>query len=364
MAYLDKLSADIARWQQKGLLTADLAGKLVAEAKDNYRAGIGFGQVLAILAGLLLAAAILIMVAANWEAIPRLWRVATLFVLLAAGYIGGAVLKLRGQEGFGEAAWLVAAATFGGAIALVSQMYHISGDETQAILVWCLATGIAAAALRSPGLTIAAVVLAMVWGVWPFYSSFGFDAPLGYLLLVAVLWGIAVWTRSVAARYLILLSLIPYAIVLYSDTDNLFVPVALTLISAALFAAVIFAGDRIERLTGMGEGLASVGLIGAISGLFVLQVSFADTPHFLWLSIIGLAAAVGALLYGGRLGRGVRWLAYAAFAVQVALIYTVTVGSMLGTAGFFLVSAIGLGLLAFFIIRIERRMTAPAQRGS
>lgn len=364
MAYLDKLGADIARWRQKGLLTDEQANRLVAEAKASHRPGIGFGQILAVLAGLLLAAAILILVAANWEAIPRLWRIATLFALLAAGYVGGAVLKLKGQDGFAEAAWLVAAATFGAAIALISQMYHISGDETQAILVWCLTTGFAAAALRSPGLTVAAVVLAGVWGVWPFYNFFRLDAPLSYLVVAAALWAVAVWTRSITARYLILLSLIAYAIILYFDRDNVLILVVLTLVSAALFAAAIFAGDQIERMTGMGDGLASIALVGSATGLFWLQMVFGDTAHFLWLSIIGLVTAIGALLYGGRLGRSVRWLSYAAFAAEVGLIYTVTVGSMLGTAGFFFVAAIGLGLLAFLIIRIERRMAAPAHGGS
>lgn len=364
MAYLDKLGADVARWQSKGLITAEQAASLGAEARDSHRAGIGFGQILAILAGVLLGAAILIMVASNWEAIPRLWRVAALFALLAAGYVGGAVLKLKGQDGFAEAAWLVGAATFGGAIALVSQMYHITGDETQAILIWCLGTTLAAAALRSSALTIAAVVLAMLWGVWPLYNSFRLDASLAYPVLAAVLWAVAMWTRSVAARYLILLSLISYAIVLYLDHDNPSILIVLTLISTALFAAVILAGSQVERLTGLGDGLASVALFGGFAGLFTLQAAFGDTPHFLWLSIIGLAAAVGALLFGGKLSRGVRWLSYAAFAFQVAMIYLATVGTMLGTAGFFFVAAVGLGLLAFFILRIERRMAAPAQGGS
>jgi len=364
VAYLDKLGADVARWQGKGLLSAEQASILVAEARDNHRSGIGIGSVLAILAGLLLAAAILIFIAANWEAIPRLWRVAALFALLAASYLGGALLKLNGQDGFAESAWLVGAATFGGAIALIGQMYHMSGDETQAILVWCLGAAVAAAALRSPALTIAAVVLAMLWGVWPAYSIFRFDAPLGYLPLAAALWAIAMWTRSISARYLILLSLIPYAILLYLQHDNIVLLIALTLVSAGLFAAVILAGDMVEQLIGLGGGLASVALIGVFSGLVALQAVFADTGHFLWLSIVALAASIAALAYGGRLGRGVRWLAYAAFAVEIALIYLQTVGSMLGTAGFFLVAALGLGLLAFFIIRIERRMAVSAQGGS
>jgi uncharacterized membrane protein len=66
------------------------------------------------------------------------------------------------------------------------------------------------------------------------------------------------------------------------------------------------------------------------------------------------------LIIGGKAGRKVRWLAYLGFAVEISFVYIATVGTMLGTAGFFLLAAIGLGVLAFVIIRIERRIAASA----
>ncbi|MGB6119443.1 MAG: DUF2157 domain-containing protein [Mesorhizobium sp.] len=364
MGYLDKVNADIGRWQKAGLVTSDTAEALRHDLEANHGRGLGFGQVLAIMAGLLLAAAILLMVAANWEAIPRLWRVGTLFVLLALSYVGGAVLKNRGQDQFAEAAWLVGAATFGGAIALISQMYHISGDETQAILVWALGVALSAAALRSPVLTVIAVALAGVWVSWPAMSSFRVSLNLWYPLLLALLWACSIWTRSVPARHLILLSLVGYCVFLYGEFDQIGILVVLALVSAAVFLAATLLPDVTERLTGLGEGLAVDGLIGAYTGLFALQFVFADTAHFMWIAILGLGAIIGALLVGGRLGRGVRWLSYAAFAVEIATIYGVTIGSMLGTAGFFLVAAIGLAILAFIIIRIERRMASLRGTGA
>ena len=54
-----------------------------------------------------------------------------------------------------------------------------------------------------------------------------------------------------------------------------------------------------------------------------------------------------------------RWIAYAGFAFELAFIYVVMLQSMLGTAGLFLAAAgIVLGLLAFVIIRVEKRMKA------
>ena len=54
-----------------------------------------------------------------------------------------------------------------------------------------------------------------------------------------------------------------------------------------------------------------------------------------------------------------------ASACELAFVYTVTMGTMLGTAGLFFASGIVLGLVAFLIIRIEKRMNAePASRRS
>ncbi|TGR60431.1 DUF2157 domain-containing protein, partial [Mesorhizobium sp. M2D.F.Ca.ET.223.01.1.1] len=81
-------------------------------------------------------------------------------------------------------------------------------------------------------------------------------------------------------------------------------------------------------------------------------------------SIVALAGIVAAIMLAGRESRGLRWLAYAGFAFELAIIYSVTLQSMLDTAGFFLAAAVLLGILALVIIRIEKRMKAPAETGA
>lgn len=359
--YVEKVGRDIARWERDGIVSKAIAEKLLGDIAANHGRGIGFGQVLAVMAALLMGAAILILVAANWEAIPRLGRVGAIFAVIAGGYLGGAVLKLRDHDALGEAGWLIAAAAFGGAIALIGQMYHLSGDETQAILVWCIGTAIAAAALRSSVLAAAAVALSAVWVSWPAFN-FNLDVNLWYPLLLAALWAVAVWARSVPARYLILLALIGYITTLYIDLDDLLViPAALALVSAGVFFAAVRMPDLTERLTGLEDGLSAVALIGFLTGMFTLQIVFVDEAHFAWLAALTFGAIAGALVLGGRAGRKVRWLAYLGFAIEISAVYIATVGTMLGTAGFFLLAAIGLGVLAFIIIRVERRLSGPAQ---
>ncbi|TIP34654.1 MAG: DUF2157 domain-containing protein, partial [Mesorhizobium sp.] len=90
--YATRVRADIARWREIGLIDPVTAEALTRDVAANEGASLSFGSILAMMAALLFGAAILIFVAANWEAIPRLVRVAALFAVILAGYVGGAVL--------------------------------------------------------------------------------------------------------------------------------------------------------------------------------------------------------------------------------------------------------------------------------
>ena len=366
-AYSVRVKQDIARWRDSGLIDAATAMVLSKDIEQHERRSLSFGSILAMLAAILFAAAILIFVAANWEGIPRLIRVAMLFGAIAAGYIGGAVLKQRGQDAFAEAAWLIGAASFGGSIALVSQMYHMSGDETAAILTWCIGTIIAAAALRSGVLTAAAAALAVAW---LFFKGVDFwrdtDFPYAFILLAVVIWAISYWTDGRVARHVLLLSLIGYVGLLADHFQVLPVALTLTAVSAILFALAIWQAEQVERVVRLDGRMSIHALIGFLVGITMVELEVMDNIGSLVpAAAFALAGIAAALVLGGRESRGLRWLAYLGFAFQLCFIYGVTLGTMLGTAGFFLAAAAILGVLAFVIIRIEKRMrSAPEAEGA
>ncbi len=355
--YLDTVKRDIGRWREAGLIDARTADALLADAEQHHRRSFSFGSVLAILAASLVAAALVLFVAANWEAFPRLARVAMVFAVILAGYVGGAWLKKNDHGAFAEAAWLIAATAFGGGIALIGQMYHLSGDEVDAIHVWAIGTAFAALALRSGPLTVGAVLLAGAWMVAVFVDGGpGRDVPLIYLLYAAILWAIAIWTASISARHLILLSLMLFAVLAYAEKEPLWVPLLLATVSAAVFAFAVFARQLADRLTGLGGGLAIQGLVGFIAGMSVIQVELYEGPYFLLIAIIVFAGIVAALLAAGRDNRALRWIAYAGFIFEIGFVYSMLIGTMLGTSGFFLAAGILLAVLAWLISRVERRM--------
>ncbi|RRI02339.1 DUF2157 domain-containing protein [Mesorhizobium tamadayense] len=367
--YATRMRVDIARWREAGLIDAPTADALVRDVAANERNSLSFGSILAMMAALLFCAAILIFVAANWEAIPRLARVAALFAVILGGYVGGAVLKARDHAAIGEALWIVAAAAFGGSIALIGQMYHLSGDEDSALLTWCAGTALAAVALRSNPLTVASVGIADAWLFVRWGGVFRrAESPHLFAAMALVLFAISFWTRSQAARHLIVLSIVFYLLLLAIDHNTFQVAIPLMLVSALLFAASILAAGPVDRIAQIGGRLPLHALIGFLAGLAMVQFELADAASynsgFAIASAAALAGIVAAIMLGGRESRGLRWLAYAGFAFELAVIYVVMLQSMLDTAGFFLSAAVLLGILALVIIRVEKRMKAPAGGGA
>ena len=363
-SYSSRAKADIGRWLQAGLIDAKTADALTRDVDANERKSLSFGTIMAMMAALLFGAAILLFVAANWDAIPRLLRVAALFAVILAGYVGGAVLKTRDQAAIGEALWIVAAAAFGGSIALISQMYHLTGDEASAIVTWGIGTALAAVALRSNPLTVAALGITIAW---LFVRAFDFyDRPVFpdfFVVMAPVLFVVSFWTRSQPARHLVLLSAIFYIAARGLDLNTLLWAIPLVVVSALLFAVSIFAAEPADRILQLGGRLPLHALIGFLTGLAMIQVELGDhdafSGGFAIASVIALAGIAAAIMLGGRESRGLRWVAYAGFTFELAIIYVVTLQTMLGTAGFFLAAAVLFGILALVIIRVEKRMKAP-----
>ncbi len=251
-------------------------------------------------------------------------------------------------------------------------MYHLAGDESSAVLTWCAGTALAAAALRSNPLTVAAAGIADGWLVMSLVGGFRLFAetafPHLFVAVAVALFVLSYWTRSVVTRHLILLSLIAYAGLFAMDHDVLQVSFALAAVSVALFAAAVLAPEPVEGIARLGGRLPLHALIGFLTGMAMIQFTFADETGtgggFAAASAVALAGIAAAVVLAGRESRGLRWIAYLGFAFELVVIYLVTMQSMLGTAGFFLTAAIILAILAFAIIRIERRWAAPVAKGA
>lgn len=378
MSLFVSLSKQIDRWQTQGLLDKETAERLHQDVKANSN-GFGIGGVLAVLGALLLGAALIMFIASNWDIIPRIWRVVLILTVLWGGYLGGAWLQQRGKDNpgdmlagiFAPALYLISAITYGAGIALVGQMYHMSGDLTTAALAWGVGVLIAAILLRAPILCAAALgiggfylytVVQELGGGVNMVSSYRWVLPL----YIAACVGTMLYTQANKAMHLLAMLTLAYLLVYYVDQQSLAIPMLMIVIGAVL---IVCQGrvPEFERLSfGFGSQLAGYGLAAILIGLLIMQVE--DTGILsedgAGYSLAAIAACVFALIIAGEKSGQLRWFAYAGFSVHVLYLATVTVGTMIGTSGVFLIGGLLIMALAYFVTRMEKYLRASSAKGT
>lgn len=359
--YRGRLERDFKIWISKGLLEPAAAKAMLTEY-DGRDSVFSAGRVLMILAAILLSAAILLLVAANWEAIPRLLRVCGILALIWAFHLSAAWCLGRSLRGLGAALLVLGTLTFGGAIALVGQMYHLSGDAADALLVWFAAACLSAAAFRSASTTVIAGFLA-----WAVFGQLVFDndstlAGNGYIYLVPALIALVIslvrYTQAGAARHLAYMLAIAWLGWFYLELNEPWLAGLLFGLGLAVFLVVSLPVSPLYRFAsdaGAAPGFYSFAL--AVLGLLALQVGADGVGPEIVLGTLTLAVAIGAIALAGRMNGAVRFLGYAVFSVETLYLASETLGTILGTSGFFLISGFVVAAVAWLVIRLERRLS-------
>ena len=365
MRFPGAVRRDIDRWVQKGLIDSQTAGRLRAEL--NEAGGIGLGGVLGVLGGLLLGAAIITLVAANWEAIPRLVRVGTLIGFIWAFWLAGAWRERAGDTIFSQVSYLLASITFGAAIALIGQMYHLSGDTSSAALVWTVGNLVAAVLTRSPVVTASAAGTAIFYMITALTETSWHST--GYVIVVPLvalaLAALGQWTGSRVGKHGALLLLLATLIVWRFDIFNDKVhplDYLIAFASAAIFFAAAWFDDAVDALTGMAAALQGYSLLLAFLAFGWIQAAGdGDTGLRIVIGLLVLALCVGALLLKGRDNGKVRGLAYTAFGIEILYLAFNTIGSLIGSSAFFLFAGIIVLFIAWLVVRIERRLKVQGE---
>ncbi len=356
--YRRRAEADLARWQTEGWVTADGADAIRADLA-NAGGGIGLAQALSVLAAVLIGFGVMSFVAANWNDMSRVARLALLGTGLWASYAAAAYLYSRQLGAFGHSAVLLGASIFGASVMLISQMFHIDGNPPDGVLLWFAGTLVAGLAFRSNPALALAMVLAGLWGgmetlqreevFWPFLAAWG-------AVSAALYWqrwkpgvhlsGIALSLFVITLGYLLKIDWPAHHLVVF--------------IGAATVALAVASGRSRPDLGGLWSGMLGYGLFIAFWGLWALQ--FFDrtgTGTFIVLAIIALTVCLGAIWWGLTAHeRGALWLGYIGFSLEILGIYFEKIGTLLGTSLFFLVAGIIVAALAGFAYRLHARRDA------
>jgi uncharacterized membrane protein len=187
-----QLRHEAEQWWKEGLIDADLYEQLAQRYQLQALEREASHRFIAILMGLgsiLLGLAAITFVAANWQ----VWSRPVKLVLLLSLFIGinaiGFYLwrrpsALKGQQRLGHGLLLLGALLLGANLALLSQMFHQSGNAYELFLIWGLGVSAMAYSLRLTSLGILAWILIGIgyWAGW-FARLTGEELTLGQLLV-------------------------------------------------------------------------------------------------------------------------------------------------------------------------------------
>ena len=300
--YRQRLEADLAQWEADGVI-APAAALSIRNALPPLSPGINIAVVVAIVGGLLIAAAFLAFVAAHWIEIARLLRFAILIAgMVIAGGLG-AWFASTGRTVLADLCASIGAIIFGAGIALVGQMYHLGDDFAGGMLLWSIGAFVTALLTGSRGALAVGLVAACIWTCMRSY-----DAPDALHLPFVAVWllaaGLAFAWHSRAAAHLVAIAALPWwiATALRFDFDGAQPSFVLANGAALLFGAgLAIAGVPSPRALRLGSVLSIYGAF-ALAVVAVLEVTTVDDiirfrtgiapAQPLWAIVCGIAGVI------------------------------------------------------------------------
>jgi uncharacterized membrane protein len=353
-SYKKRLTRDLDRWRQNGWVSEEGRAAILADVEASGRE-FSLPSALGILASVLFGFAAISFVAAHWEEMPRFARLLLLLATIWFGYGVAGWLAARGHRAFADAAILFSAAMFGASIMLISQMYNISGDPADGVLMWWIGALFAGVLLRSNPVLALSLVLVCVWSGMQTLESNEVHWP--FLIGWAAVSAAFIWQRWHAGLHLSALALSLFVVSLGYLLDNGHQHALVAILGLVAAGAAIAAEKAAPEHEHVAAPILAYAVAVAFAGLYALQ--FFENPSLgtlvalAALTLILLLAAISYALATGN--RGVLWLGYIGFSLEILSVYWKTVGSILNTSLFFLVAALLVAGLAYMALRLAQR---------
>lgn len=385
---------DIQRLHADGFLAGEQRDRIIAHYKLQDAPN-RFIAIISAIGGVLVAAGIILLISANWDAIPRGVKLATGLALMLGSHAAGWWTRSRHADFHkaAEALHLVGSVLFLANIALIGQVYHLNSRPPNAILVWWVGIAPLAWLLRSKPQYILTLSAALLWLAMEFlhdkgwfYFNHGELALLFYPAIFIGLYAAGVgMERSpakdfsrVTRRYGLLgLScfLLPLLFGAHADGSagalvwSAYLPCAV-LVSAGLFWAL--RGETRLPLVWRGIWFGTLvfwlGLVGVACGI---ESNFGRwhsgrEDWLAWTASIALFAHCLVMVNLGLL-LGSRFfinLGLSLLTLDVVIAYLRLFGTMAVTGAMFIVSGVGLILLGVFIEKRRRALLRKLQEAS
>lgn len=387
-------SSDIQRIHEAGLISDQQRRAIIGHFhldRETNRLLV----ILGIIGAVLVSAGIILLIAANWEFIPRFVKLAVGLALLVAAHTAGWTLGRDGRHPvIAEALHLVGSGLFLANIALVGQVYHLASRPPNAILLWLLGIAPLAWILRSKAQHVLTLIAFGLWlglelnlrDSWLFFDGEGRQFMVYALLGVLFASGGLMLSKSRFPEF--------------GPATEKFGLLALHIASYPLTLGFFYGMDEVTPAAWTFTGVLTAASV-ALTILSALQLRVIPDAQWRWvwavallvivaLTWVGLTLKMERIWNAGALLVGPHWIAtpalffFCLLQAQVGLIrrspwlvnlaivliglhlvtaYFQLFGSMQTTGMMFLVGGVFLIGLAVYLERkrrsLLRRMTAP-----
>lgn len=300
-SYRARLERDLDRWISDGLVPAGSRGAILAEAHEPRRldaaAALGFVGLM------LLGAAAIAFVAANWDDMTRALRFSLVLLAFLASVVAAAETARRRMGSTSNALLGLAALVFASALGLTGQIFDIMGDPQRSLWIAGLTAGALAAAGRSSAAAVVGLALIGAGDVArPDWGSDGAVLPAPLLVFAAPFGIMAGWRwRSIPLAHVAALAWMLGLLHLALDGE---VEMADQLRVRSWLLCALLAGLAGALRTGFGRWATMIRLLygwavlGSLLFLALAGVQEApDTTTFLH-RVLWLAASVGTVVLG------------------------------------------------------------------
>lgn len=166
----DRIDAALAELERDGTLSSAQRAAVAARIGGVLGSGrsVDLAAVVATFGALCLAAGFLYLIAYNWDQLEKGVKLALVFSIWIALHAAGFALGERPgtHPRVGRAFTLLGVLSFGGAIGLVAQIYHLSAHYPNAILAWWALSVPVVLVTRSRAILVAVMALGLLWVGW------------------------------------------------------------------------------------------------------------------------------------------------------------------------------------------------------
>lgn len=184
------LEQEGAAWTKQGIITDEQYRRILDLYPEQKRAA----GLIPILGSILVGLGILSFVAANWQDIPQLVRLALMMLIMTGLYASGWLLDKKEHDKLGIALISLGLISFGASIVLIGQMFHLVAYNAASFTIWSVAGLFTAFLFRSRYLYILSLLICTLT---QWYSSTEFHT-FSYAVLVITIAGFGTywWQRK------------------------------------------------------------------------------------------------------------------------------------------------------------------------